>query len=117
MFWLVLAAGLVFAVVYLMFFLREVPGAAEERLGKLEPLPADLGVWKREPEGSAGSIASEPTATAQGLIREVRFILDDPSGTGGGTLVRQVRYRGVASGVIERVEPDERVRRRRVFPK
>jgi hypothetical protein len=111
MFWLVLAAGLAFAVVYLMFFLREVPGAAEERLGMLEPLPDDLGVWKRDTE-SAEAIA----ATAKGLEREVRFIVDDPSGTGRGTLLRQVRYRGLSSRVIERVEPDERIRRRRIFP-
>ncbi|MGC4064526.1 MAG: hypothetical protein QM784_07760 [Polyangiaceae bacterium] len=111
MFWLVLVAGLAFAVVYLMFFLREVPGAAEERLGKLEPLPEDLGVWRRDTDSADGVAAA-----SSGLVREERLILDDPSGTGGGSLLRQVRYRDVTSGVIARAEPDERIRRRRIFP-
>jgi hypothetical protein len=102
--------GLLFAVIYLFFFLREVPGAAKERLGELEPLPDTLGQWQVDSESAAAQ-----QAAAAGQIRETRLWQYDEQSARSSKLVRQIRYRGVASGVIERVEPDEPVKRRRRF--
>jgi len=89
--------------VYLLVIFRNVPGAVEERLGVLEPLPPDLGVWKAD-EGSAEALA----ARAEGLQREQRMFLDQ------GKLLRQTRYRHTTSGEIVRADKDEVVRRRRI---
>jgi hypothetical protein len=95
--------------VYLVFILREVPGAAEERLGRLE-LPPDVGKWKIDEE------SPEATAVkAEGLQREVRLLWDPDAGfMHRGKLVRQVRYRRLETRAIERVEPDETLKLRRV---
>lgn len=90
--------------VYLLFIFSQVPGAAEQRLGVLEALPADLGQWKAD---------AEPTP--EGLVREVRHLFHEGSGLlSSGKLVRQVRYRDPNSGEIVRVDPEEIVKRRRV---
>lgn len=104
---LIAAAG---AAAYVAFMLSQVPGAAEERLGEWEPVPEGVGRWQVDADSAAGK-----AARAQGLSREVRWLFDPDAGVGGGgKLVRQVRYRHLESNAIERVEPDEVVRRRRV---
>jgi hypothetical protein len=104
---IVAAAGV---AIYLLFILREVPGAAEERLGTLEALPADIGQWKSDedsPEGKA--------ARVRGELREVRLFHDSSGGGfGGGKLLRQVRYRSAETNEILRAEPDQQVKRKRV---
>ena len=93
--------------VYLTFIFQNVPGMKEERLGSLEPLPEDLGTWKTD----SGSEAAQ-TASNEGLIREVRLYYDESR----ERLVEQARYRRTADSEIVRVEPDRRVKRRRVKP-
>lgn len=110
MYWFFLLVGLLFAVIYLFFFLREVPGAAKERLGELEPLPDSLGQWQLDEDSDAARQAS-----SQGQLRETRLWQYDEQSARSSRLVRQVRYRSIASGVVERVEPDEPVKRRRKF--
>ncbi len=95
-----LGAGL-----YLLLFLQHVPGAVEERLGVLEPLPGDLGVWVEDTEP-----ANAERAKQEGLRREVRFFFDE----GQDRLLRQARYVSLASQEIVRSDPDEVVKRRRV---
>jgi hypothetical protein len=89
--------------VYLLVIFRNVPGAVEERLGVLEPLPPDLGVWKPDTDSSAAF-----TAQAEGLKREQRMFLDQ------GKLLRQTRYRDATTGEVVRADKDEVVRRRRI---
>jgi hypothetical protein len=89
--------------VYLLVIFRNVPGAVEERLGVLEPLPSDLGVWKAD-----GDSAAAQTARVAGLTREQRLFLDE------GKLVRQTRYRDATSGEIVRADKDQIVKRRRI---
>jgi hypothetical protein len=91
--------------IYLVFILNLVPGAKEERLGVLEPLPTDVGKWKEDHESDEGT-----RARSEGLIREVRHYFYESN----GRLVRQVRYRNAATGEIVRTEPEEAIRRRRV---
>ena len=91
---------------YLFVILREVPGAAEERLGRYEALPPNVNQWEIDEESSAGK-----HALAQGLRREVRLFFAESAGS---KLLRQVRYRNIATNEIERVEPDETVKRKRV---
>ena len=101
---LILAIG---AGIYLLFILPSVPGAVEERLGVLEPLPEDLNVWKIDDDSPDGKRARE-----QGEIREVRTLFEEER----ARLVRQVRYRRAVSDEIVRVEPEQIVKRRRVKP-
>jgi hypothetical protein len=101
----VLAIGL-----YVGLMLKEVPGFAEQRLGKLEELPADLGQWVVDDDSDAAG-----QARAEGLKREVRVLQDsDASLFSGGRLLRQVRYRNAETNEIVRVEPDEVIKRKRV---
>jgi hypothetical protein len=99
---LLVIAGLAVGV-YLLVIFRNVPGAVEERLGALEPLPDDLGVWKADADSDAARAAS-----AEGLTREVRSFLEQDR------LLRQVRYRDAATGEIVRADKDEVVKRRRI---
>jgi hypothetical protein len=104
---IVAAAGI---AIYLLFILREVPGAAEERLGRLEDLPPDLGQWKSDGDSSEGKAAIE-----RGERREVRFFFDQTGGGfRGGRLLRQVRYRSAETNEILRADPDEVIKRKRV---
>jgi hypothetical protein len=96
--------------VYVLFILRLVPGAAEERFGVLEPLPNDVGKWKLDDSSPAGQAAA-----SAGQHREERLFYEERTGLlGSGKLVRQVRYRNVHTNAIERIEPDQIVKRKRV---
>jgi len=96
--------------VYLLFIFKLVPGAMEERLGVLEPLPEDVGKWKLDevsPEGKA--------ALDRGRKREERLFFEERQGLlAQGRLVRQVRYRNALSNAIEEVLPDQPVKRKRI---
>jgi len=91
--------------VYLTFIFQNVPGVKEERLGALEPLPEDLGSWKTDESSEAAQAAAQ-----EDLIREVRLFYEEAR----ERLVEQVRYRRASDSEIVRVEPDRRVKRRRV---
>ena len=79
-----LALALVLCGIYAVIVLLEVPGIADERLGRLEPLPP-LNEWMAD-EASAEAQA----AGAKGLVREER-VFRDPAGVFGRRLVHQVR--------------------------
>lgn len=93
--------------IYLIVFLGNVPGAAEERLGVLEPLPSDVGEWQEDLDSAEAASACE-----QGLKREQLTFFDEAR----GRLLRQVRYRHAESNEIVRADPDRVVKRRRVHP-
>jgi len=96
--------------VYLVFIFKLVPGAAEERLGVLEPLPDDLGKWHPDEDSELGK-----AALARSRKREQRLFFEEGKGLlAQGRLVRQVRYRNLSSNAIEEVEPDQPVKRRRI---
>ncbi len=96
--------------VYLVFIFKLVPGAAEERLGVLEPLPDDIGQWKADEASDDGKAALE-----RNQRREERLFFEEGKGLmAQGRLVRQVRYRNAQSNAIERVEPDRPIKRKRV---
>jgi hypothetical protein len=86
----------------MVYFTSQGTTPAEYLLGPLEPLPPDLGKWsERGPD------------PATGLLREERFLL--PGGQPSARhLLHQVRYRDPISRAIERVDPEVRVRRRRI---
>lgn len=111
MFYVVLLIISALAVaVYLLFIFKLVPGAAEERLGVLEPLPEDIGKWRFDEESEQGKAAH-----ARNRKREERLFFEEGKGLmAQGRLVRQVRYRNLSSNAIEEVEPDELVKRRRI---
>jgi len=86
----------------MVYFASQGTSPAEYLLGRLEPLPPDLGVWTER--------GLDP---ATGLLREERFLL--PGGRRGAPhLLHQVRYRDPLTRNIERVDPEVRVRRRRI---
>ncbi len=98
--------------VYLVFIFKLVPGAMEERLGVLEPLPDDVGKWRADEHSPAGKAALEG-----GLKREERLFFEEAQGLlTRGRLVRQVRYRNTSSNEIEKIDPDEPVKRKRIKP-
>lgn len=102
--------GVLAVAVYILVIYRAVPGAAEERLGDLAPLPEDLGKWKADVDSEAGK-----TAHANHEIRELRTWLQPSSGLfSPGGLVEQARYRDAQTGDILRSDPDRRLKRRRV---
>ena len=90
--------------VYLLFILNLVPGAREERLGVLEPLPPETWEMERGPRVGRGKARGED----DGLVREVRHYFYETN----GRLVRQVRFR---SRDDERDRP-HRARRSRQTP-
>ncbi len=95
---------------YMALFLTHVPGASDERLGRLEPLPDDLGKWKVDEESEAGRAAARA-----GLKREERCLYREAQGLfGAGKFVRQTRYRSLETGEIVRAEPEVVTRRKRV---
>ena len=98
---LCVAAFGVFA--YLALFFTHVPGAQEERLGELAPLPERLGEW-----------ISETRPNAEGLLREERHLLRAPTGFGRQVLLHQVRFRDPVTREIVRVEPEREVPRQRL---
>jgi hypothetical protein len=97
--------GVVAAALYVTLFVKEVPGFAEQRLGKLEDLPPDVGKWREDAESPEASAARD-----EGLVREVRHWWDSER----SKLWLQVRYRDAKTREIVRVEPDVPVKRRRV---
>lgn len=96
-----LIVGAVGALAYILLFFSHVPGAKDERLGKLEELPADLGTWV---QGTSDD----------GLIIERRYLMADPSGLDEQALLIQVRYRDPDTSEIVRVDAEQKYRRRRV---
>jgi hypothetical protein len=88
---------------YLLLFFSHVPGAKEERLGELEPLPEHLGRW-----------VADPAPGPDGLLREQRHLLVEGGALGGERLVVQVRHRDPATREIVRVEPEVEQKRRRL---
>jgi hypothetical protein len=103
---LLVAAYIVGRLLYFLLIDPAVPGGWERRVGRLEPLPPDIGKWKEDVDSD---LAKE--AALGGLRREVRLFHDPRAGD--STLLRQVRYRSVATHAIVRAEPDVRVARRR----
>ena len=96
--------------VYLLFIFKLVPGAAEERLGVLEPLPVDIGQWQVDEASELGKAARE-----RNRKREERLFFEEGKGLmAQGRLVRQVRYRNLLSNAIEEIEPDQPVKRKRI---
>ena len=97
----VFAALMFWACVFMVVFTVQGTTVLELFFGSYEPLPDDLGRWKET--GSDGR---------DGLLREERSLL--PQGRArSGHLLHQVRYRDPVTHVIVRVEPEQRVRRRR----
>jgi len=97
----VLAALLFWAAVFMIFVASQGVSPVEFFLGRYEPLPQDLGTWRK-----TGN--DEQT----GLLREERLLL--PNGNAkAGHLVRQVRHRDPATRAIMRIETEQRVPRRR----
>jgi len=105
-FFLLLVAA-IGGVIYFWFMLQSVPGMSEERLGTLEPLPPDVGVWKRDEDSPEARSAKD-----RGLVREVRFYYDESN----HRLYRQARYRSLETDDIVETEADQLVKRRRVKP-
>jgi hypothetical protein len=96
--------------VYLVFIFKLVPGAAEERLGVLEPLPDDIGKWHTDETSEPGK-----AAFARNQKREERLFFEEGKGVfAQGRLLRQVRYRNLLNNEIESVEPDQPVKRKRI---
>lgn len=96
--------------IYLVFIFKLVPGAAEERLGVLEPLPEDIGKWRADEESPLGKAALE-----RNRRREERLYFEEGKGLfAQGRLVRQVRYRNLSNNAIEETEPDQPVKRKRI---
>lgn len=98
------AGGLIYLFVAGLF-----PGLKEERFGVLEPLPGNLGKWESDPESDAGR-----AALANGQKLEVRMLFEEGGLLGSGRLLRQSRLRDATTNEIQRVLPDEVVKRRRV---
>ncbi len=95
-------ALLFWACVFMVYFTAAETTPVEFFFGRYEPLPPDLGVWKE--------IAAP---NASGLICEQRCVL--PGGRRASRhLIRQMRYRNAETRAIVRVEPEERVARRRI---
>jgi hypothetical protein len=97
--------GVIGVSLYVTMFVREVPGFKEQRFGKLEDLPSDLGKWRADTDSSEGARAKE-----EGLKREVRHWLDSQT----EKLYFQVRYRNLESNEIVRTDDDVEVKRRRI---
>jgi hypothetical protein len=97
----VVAVALLFwACVFMVYFTSLGTTPVEFFLGRYAPPPADLGIWKEAPP-------------EHGLACEERYLLPE-GGAKAGYLLRQVRYRDPTTGAIVRVDPEQRVPRRRV---
>jgi hypothetical protein len=101
--------GLLGIGIYVVFMMREVPGIADQRIGRIV-LPDDVGKWKSDEDSPQARDAER-----EGLKREVRFFWDGEHGLlRRGRLLKQVRYRNRETNAIERTEPDEVVKLKRV---
>jgi hypothetical protein len=100
---LVVGAALLFWVgVFMVYFTAASTTPIEFFFGRYEPPPADLGVWKPAGESGAG-----------GLLREQRLLL--PEGrANAGWYILQVRHRDPVTRAVVRLEPEQRLKRRRV---
>lgn len=88
--------------VFVAFFSAQGITPTEFILGRYEPPPGDLGIWKE--------FGVDEQAR---FLREERLLL--PRGDArAGQLLHQVRYRDPVTRVIVRVEPDRRIRRCRI---
>jgi hypothetical protein len=103
---LIAAAG---TGLYLTLMYGSIPGAVDERLGKFEPLPANLGQWLIDDESELGR-----RRIALGRVREVRTLYVQSDGLiGGRHFLIQARTRDVLTGEVVDVEPERRAPRRR----
>jgi hypothetical protein len=107
----VFIALLFWAGVFTVYFAAQGTNPLEFFLGGHEPPPADLGKWRGVGELVEGT--PRPEGSAGALVREERLLL--PGGRAGAAyFLKQVRYRDAGTGEVVRVEPEARVRRRRV---
>ena len=98
----VVLTALVFWIgVFMVYFTSQGMSPLEHFFGRYEPLPDDLGAWKER------GIDEQ-----SGLLREERLLL--PPGSTPRYLLLQARYRNPETREIVRVEPEDRVPRRRV---
>jgi len=109
LFLIIITGFFLIGILYVIFTLLLVPGLAEERLGTLEELSPDAAEWRDEIDTPAAKAAA-----ARGLRRQTR-VWRDPMGDwlGRERLLRQVRLLDADGEVVE-IEPERRVRRRRV---
>ena len=96
----VLSALVFWAGVFAVYFVSQGTSPLEYLLGQLEPLPEDLAQWTARVDET-------------GLVREERLMLPSRR-PNSPVLVRQIRYRDPTTREIVRVEPEQRVKRRRV---
>jgi hypothetical protein len=88
--------------VFMVFFTAEGTTPWDFFLGRFEPPPSDLGTWRE-----SGSDRTSPL-----MLDESHLF---PRGdTDASVLLYQVRYRDRVTREIVRVEPEKRIRRRRV---
>lgn len=98
----VVAVALLFWVcVFMIYFTSAGTTPIEFFLGRYEVPPADLGTWKDAGVDSAGMICEERCLLPGGLAR-------------ASYLLRQVRYRDPTTRAVVRVEPEQRLPRRRI---
>jgi hypothetical protein len=94
-------ALLFWAGVFSVYFTARGTSPLDLFLGPYEPPPSDLGLWRElGPDGA-------------GRLREERWLLPDGR-AGAGYFLHQVRHRDALTRDIVSVEPEARVRRRRV---
>jgi hypothetical protein len=106
-FFVVMIGGLG-TLAYLAIMFNAVPGAADERLGKLDPLPEKLGEWLTDDSTTEGA-----SLATQGKRLEQRHLLEPGGLFKRQVIVKQVRVRDVATNEIVEVRPEVRSPRRR----
>ncbi len=108
--WIILLGFIAFfllsGLTYIVVTLLVIPGLADERLGRLEDLPEDAGIWKEDLDSHDAHDAMK-----QGLRRETRYWIDQDV-IGRERIVHQVRYVS-KDGVVVRTGPETRIRRKR----
>lgn len=104
----VFIAVIFWLAVFMIFFTAQGMTPGEFFFGRYEAPPSDLGQWK-EIENPADTERD----AVMGLVLEERFLLPDGR-TGSRYLLHQMRYRDPLTRAIVRVEPERKVRRRRV---
>ncbi len=87
----------------MFLFLSHVPGAKDERLGVLEPLPPRMGEW-----------VEQDAVSSDGLVVEKRYLQPESSGFSGPKVLLQVRYRDAETREIVRVDPEQVIKRKRI---
>ena len=111
--WLFIAFVAIFlliGLVYVAVTLLTIPGLAEQRLGRRETFSSDAWQWQDDLETPKGRAAA-----AQGRRRQTRLWLDPALDMlGRERILRQTRVIDVETGRVISVEPDRRIRRRRI---